>query len=339
MTRLPTVKRFVSNTDIRIYRIPCDVLPDLSGRVYLIAGAGPATLVDTGSGRGDSTRQVLEGIHTVRRDFGESIAAGDIHRILITHGHIDHFGGLAELAAKTNAQVAAHCLDAHLISAFEERALVRRKLLEAFLHQAGVAPRRQEELLAACGYVSHQRESVPVDLLLEDGAELDGLKFVHTPGHSPGHVCIAVGDVLLAGDHILARTVPQQWPESTAAYTGLGHYLESLEKVRRMGGFRVTLGGHEPPVRDLPARIDEIRLTHTRRLERLVDIVRRAPGPLTMDEMTTKMYSHQQGFFYMLALSDVGARVEYLYDRGHLAVANLDEVRRQKHPVYRYVAM
>jgi hypothetical protein len=46
--------------------------------------------------------------------------------------------------------------------------------------------------------------------------------------------------------------------------------------------------------------------------------------------------ARQQGFQAMLALTDVGARVEYLDQRGLLAIANLDEVDGDDSPVYRY---
>ena len=58
--------------------------------------------------------------------------------------------------------------------------------------------------------------------------------------------------------------------------------------------------------------------------------------PLSIDEMTTEMYSHQEGFYYMLAVTDVGARMEFLDQRGHLAIANPDEVERDGQRVYRY---
>ena len=164
--------------------------------------------------------------------------------------------------------------------------------------------------------------NAPVHFELSDAGRLDGMEFLHTPGHSPGHVCIAIGDVLLSGDHVLARTISQQWPESIAAYTGLGHYLDSLEKVRRKDGFNLALGGHEPPVRNPYKRIDEIRQVHLRRLDRVLQILRNAPHPLTIDEITERMYSRQKGYHALLALTDVGARVEYLDQRGQLAVAD-----------------
>ncbi|MFH1920777.1 MAG: MBL fold metallo-hydrolase [Planctomycetota bacterium] len=336
MPRLPVTKRFVSTSGARIYRIPCDVLPDLSGRVYLVLGAGPPTLVDTGSGEERAIRQVLAGLETVRTEFNEPVRPGDIERILITHAHIDHFGGLWELLRHTKAEVAVHALDRRRITAFAEREVLAHHALARFTKQAGVEPERQPEVLQAFAHASGNPRSVPVDFLLGDGEELDGLRIVHTPGHSPGHVCIAVGNVLLAGDHILARTVPWLWPESVAAYTGLGHYLDSLDKVLRLDGIEIALGGHEPPIRDVPKRIREIRETHLRRLDRVLDILEKAGRPLSVREITEQMYSSQKGFHAMLALTDVGARVEHLDQRGHLAIANVDEVDSQPDPVCRY---
>jgi glyoxylase-like metal-dependent hydrolase (beta-lactamase superfamily II) len=145
-----------------------------------------------------------------------------------------------------------------------------------------------------------------------------------------------VGDVLLCGDHILARTIPQQWPESIAAYTGLGHYLESLEKIRRMEGISVALGGHEPPIGSIRHRIGEIFAAHERRLHRLLDITARSLPAASMAEMTRRMYCRQRGFHELLALMDVGSRVEYLEQRGRLEIANLDDVRRGRHVPFRY---
>ena len=336
MPRMPAVKRFVSNTGVRVYRIPCEVLPNLTGRVYLLLGAGPPTLVDTGSGRGDSTRQVLDGLKTVRTEFGEPVRLRDVQRILITHAHIDHVGGLPQLAEQTGGEVAVHQFDQRVIAAYDERAVVTNRNMHCFLARAGLPVEERLPLLAAFGYARKRLPSVPVDFTLDDGQQLDGLRLIHTPGHSPGHVCIAAGDLLLAGDHILAQTISQQWPESTAAFTGLGHYLDSLEKVRQAGDFSVVLGGHEPPVRNVAERIDEIRTTHLRRLDRLLDVLQKAPHPLSIREISDQVYSRQKGFYALLALTDVGSRVEYLDQRGRLAIANLDEVEGEDNPVYRY---
>lgn len=336
MTQLPEIERFVSSTGVRIYRIPCQVFPSLLGYVHLLLGAGPPTLVDTGSGFQDSTKQVLAGLEAVHSRFGEAMQLADIGRIIITHGHIDHFGGLAELAALTKAEVAIHALDRRVLTAYEERVIVVTKALRVYLHRCGVPAEEQEALVEMYVFSKKHMHSVRVDRTLADGEELDGLRFVHAPGHCPGQVCIGVGDVLLSADHVLERTTPHQSPESIMPYTGLGHFLESLAKVRALTGFATVLGGHEGPFTDLHGRIDKIFASHQRKLDRVRSFLADADQALTIRELTRKTYPKTEGFHQLLALEEVGAHVEYLDQRGELAVDNLEEVERGDNPPLRY---
>src|SRR5689334_10796265 len=105
---LPATQRFVTSSGARIYRIACEAFPELVAFVHLVLDAGVPTLVDTGSGYGESNAQILAGLESVRSDFGESISLADIRRIIITHGHIDHFGGLPFFVEQTSAEVAVH---------------------------------------------------------------------------------------------------------------------------------------------------------------------------------------------------------------------------------------
>jgi glyoxylase-like metal-dependent hydrolase (beta-lactamase superfamily II) len=208
--------------------------------------------------------------------------------------------------------------------------------LNGFFRRAGIEEARRDELLKMSPYRWTAREDVAVGLPLEDGDELDGLRILHTPGHSPGHVCIGVGNVLLSGDHILSQTLPHLWPESAAAYTGLGHYLESLDKVDRTPGFELTLAAHEQVIHDVYGRIKTIRSAHRRRLERMLEMLRKTGRPLSIDEIARQSYPEVTSFRAVLAVTDVGSRVEYLHQRGQLTVANLDEIQRDETAVYRY---
>ncbi len=98
MTDLPAIERFVASTGQRIYRIPCEAFPNFIAYVYLVFDAGPLTLIDTGSGYGNCNAQVVAGLEAVRSEFGEPFQISDIRRILLTHGHIDHFGGAGAFA-------------------------------------------------------------------------------------------------------------------------------------------------------------------------------------------------------------------------------------------------
>jgi glyoxylase-like metal-dependent hydrolase (beta-lactamase superfamily II) len=336
MPAAPPIKRFLSNSGVRIYRIPCQVFETLSARVYLLIGAGPPTLLDAGSSLAASTQQILAGIEAVHDEFGESVWPADVRRIIVSHGHVDHVGGLPELLRTIPAEVAIHPLDRAAVASCREHVVASAVRLNAFFHRAGVDAARRSELLKMSPYRWTARENVPVGLPLEDGDELDGLRILHTPGHSPGHVCICVGNVLLSGDHILSQTLPHLWPETAAAYTGLGHYLESLAKIERTPGIECTLAAHEHVIHDVYGRIRTIRAAHRRRLDRMLELLRKAGRPLSIDEIARQSYPEVTSFRAVLAITDVGSRVEYLHQRGELTLANLDEIERDENAVLRY---
>ncbi len=336
MSALPPIERFQSSNGARIYRIPVEAFPGFIVYCYLVVEAGPPTLVDTGSGYGNSNEELLKGIEAVRSDFGETLDIRDIDRIIISHGHIDHFGGVAFMVEQTGAHVGIHQLDRRVLTAYEERVIVATKDLRVYMERAGVRPELLTKLIDMYGFSKKHVRSVTVEIDLDEDIELDGMQFIHTPGHCPGQVGILLGDVLLSADHILSRTTPHQAPESITHYTGLGHYLESLKKIQRTGGIRLALGGHEDPVTDVYARIDGIRASHQRKLERVLDTLQSANAPCTISDISKAMYPERSGYEVLLALEEVGAHVEYLYQHGRLAVCNLDEVEREPNPALRY---
>jgi glyoxylase-like metal-dependent hydrolase (beta-lactamase superfamily II) len=333
---LPPVERFESSNGVRIYRIPAEAFPDFIVYCYVLIGAGVPTLLDTGSGLGNSNDQVLAGLQSLKSDFGEPLAVKDIRRILISHGHIDHFGGVAFMVEQTGAEVGIFELDRRVLTNYEERVIVATKDLRVYLERAGVKDEYIGNLMEMYGFAKKHVRSVKVSINLNEDTPLDGMRFIHTPGHCPGQVCILIGDVLMTADHILSRTTPHQAPESITHYTGLGHYFEALRKVKQIEGVRLALGGHEDPIEDVYSRIDEIHASHERKLERVVDAIQSAGHPVTISDISRHMYPDRHGYDVLLALEEVGAHVEYLYQRGQLAVANLEEVEREYNPALLY---
>ena len=71
---------------------------------YLLPGP-PITLVDCGPKSSEAQAALEAGLRTAGVGFA------DIRRLIITHGHIDHFGLAATVAAAGGAEVCAHPLD------------------------------------------------------------------------------------------------------------------------------------------------------------------------------------------------------------------------------------
>lgn len=153
--------------------------------VYLVKDKGATyTLLDTGLP--GSEAPVLAYLKKAK------IEPTSVKRILITHLHRDHSGGLKRLVELTHARTFSHWIEA------------------AYLAQKppydgpGMPP----------------VEAVTVDETLKDGDAVDsggGLTVFHTPGHTPGHVCyyeserkiLFAGDLFFGHEDGLILTIPQ----------------------------------------------------------------------------------------------------------------------------------
>lgn len=160
----------------------------------LLVAEGRATLVDAG----------LPGVSTPLLAYlGEiGLTPQAIKRVIITHHHIDHVGGLPEIIALTEAEVWAHKEDASLIDGSTPRPAVPPERLEARL---ALLPAEAREAAAARMKQMAAVPGVPIDLRLVGGEELNllgGVQILHTPGHTAGHLVLYLpaASLLIAGD-------------------------------------------------------------------------------------------------------------------------------------------
>ncbi len=318
-----------------IYRFPVPAFSSLIAQIHIVDDGDRLTLVDTGSGMPDSNEGLLAGFAAIQEAHNPRVSLANLDAILLTHGHIDHFGGLPFVRQHSGAPAGIHILDRRVVSNHEERMVVAARRLETFLQSAGVPAARRENLMRVYLWAKGFYRSTPVEFLLDESEEAPGgFTVIHVPGHCPGQVCLRVDEVLLTADHVLARITPHQAPESITNNMGLDHYLRSLDRIAAEPDVRLALGGHEEPIADLPGRVAAIRQAHEERLERVLAI---CATPQSIAEISLALFGRVESYHVLLALEETGAHVEYLYQRGELIAANLEEIGSEREPVIRYV--
>lgn len=283
-------------------------------------------MVDVGSGFGDSNEQLEEGVARVSSDFEESVSWGDLTHVLITHAHIDHFGGLHFVRERTPAPIGIHELDLRVLAHYEQRLDITAHRLGSYLIEAGLDAEQCDEVMTLYLLNKQLFHSIMPDFTYRAcGMQIGPLRLIHVPGHCPGQVVLQIHDLLLSADHVLAGASPHQAPESLCSYTGLGHYLESLDRVQVFAGdVRLGLGGHEAPIHDLTGRIEVIRSLHRDRLDR---VLTQLDSPRTVAEIATELFPDAHGYHKLLALEETGAHVEFLLNHAAVEIANSSELR------------
>ncbi|MEJ5224527.1 MAG: MBL fold metallo-hydrolase [Anaerolineales bacterium] len=324
-----TFEQYHTASGAVIYRLPLEGLPRFWVYAYLVRVDGMTVLIDTGTGWVNANQGLEDGLAQA------GVQWGDLTHVLLTHGHIDHFGGLGYVRARAQAQVGIHELDVRNITHYEERIFVVDRRLERYLLEAGVPDERRAEMMRLYRLNKSMFTSQAVDFTYEaHGMRFGPFEFLHVPGHTAGHVIIRLHDVLFSGDHVLDGISPHQSPERLTLNTGLGHYLDSLNVLEAWGGqARLTFGGHNDPIADLPGRIRTLRQRHH---ERLAAILSAFEAPLTICEVADMLFPRVRGYDILLAIEETGAHVEYLYQRGLLRLANLPELESNPDAPLRY---
>lgn len=150
-----------------------------------------------------------------------------LERVLLTHSHFDHVGGLEEIYQTTSPDLYVHPM-------VREYLRLHRPPFPAFF-----------DALEKAGKMK----------LIQDGDVLDGappLRVIHTPGHTAADVCffdettgaLFSGDVVLPHRYKLGSTISK--PDEVCG----GRLQDKLDSLRKLLGLPVRhlFGGHAEPV-------------------------------------------------------------------------------------------
>jgi glyoxylase-like metal-dependent hydrolase (beta-lactamase superfamily II) len=301
-----------------IYKIELPIpFPLATTNVYLI-DESPRTLIDTGIKTEASFEALKKGVEEI------GVSLSSIERILVTHGHIDHYGQVKRLASLSGARIYIHPIEYGRI-----RSIIHSfGFLKSILLRNGVPQGVVNEAIFFMESAQNMADPLDEAFFLGDGDSIpfDSVtwKAVHCPGHSPGLLCFYRADkkILFTGDHLIKEitpnpvlTVPEGGPPFR--YPSLKHYLTSLEKIEKMD-LSLLLPGHGEEITDAEALIQKIFTHHRDRMDRIRSIL--SSGERTPFEIAMDLFPGVPPFEIFLGISEAVGHLDILREKGKVKV-------------------
>jgi glyoxylase-like metal-dependent hydrolase (beta-lactamase superfamily II) len=302
----------------KIYKIELPIpFPLKTMNVYFIDDS-PRTLVDAGI-KTEASFEILEkGLEAI--GFG----LNSIERILITHGHIDHYGQAKRLSSLSGAPIYIHPIEYGRI----------RSIIHSLGHLKSILLRNgtPEALVnQAIQYIeSAQSMADPLEeaFFLNDGDSISFKsmiwKTIHCPGHAPGLICFYWPEkkILFTGDHLLKKITPNpvlnvHGNRPPYRYPSLKEYLASLEKIEGLD-ISLLLPAHGEEVHDVKGLIQKIFAHHKERMDRVLFSL--SQGEKTPFEIAMDLFPGVPPFEIFLGISEAVGHLEILKEKGIVRV-------------------
>lgn len=267
----------------------------------------------------------------------------DIHTVIVTHSHPDHYGAAARLAKVARAELIAHetfqswssdlnpCIDPDHDHTDDEDPDELCLAHQSGSHngppwsqpmpwtsQTGMGALARTTAIKAFKPLIRRFAPPTPSRKLRTGEiiSLAGRDWIahHTPGHTPDHLCLLdpQENVLISGDHVLPTITPHIAGVGGGS-SPMASFLESLDQIAQLSSVKTVLPAHGHPFNNLVERVQEIRLHHEEHFETLKQASEKL-GWASVAELSHELFSRRNWGF--MAESETYAHLEHLRIEG-----------------------
>jgi len=267
--------------------------------IYILAGHD-GIIYDAGYGDKKSIRSFLKEFEEIKEFFKENNKPFEITRILVSHGHPDHFSGLKRLRKTLGLKIFLTRKTAGIIRNKKNF----RKSFDAdnyedyFIVKKGVKYRIWNflrnsfsnlffNLAYGLSYIDNP------DKIIDENTEIsiNGEKWqvFHSPGHAIDHISLYNEEkgVLLSGDNVLSSITTWLGPPNCS----IEDYIKSIKSIRKLSNLKIILAAHGTVIENPMERLNEILEHRRKRTQEVLDIIKEnSTNGIIVDDIIRRLY-------------------------------------------------
>lgn len=273
-----------------------------SENIYVIAGPD-GLIFDAGFGNKKVVKFFIKEINKIEQMYSENKEDFKIARILVSHGHPDHFAGLKRIKNSLGVKIVLTEKTADIIKnkksfmksfnadSYEDYLIIQkgfryriRSFLEKLMYSFFF------KRIYGLSFIANPDEIIKVNTEISINGE--NWKVFPSPGHAIDHISLYNEEkgVLLSEDNVLSKTTWLGPPNCC-----ISDYIESVETIQKLLNLKIILAAHGAIINNPRERTIEILKHRKERTQQVLDIIKEfTENGTSPDEIIQKLYPNKK---------------------------------------------
>jgi glyoxylase-like metal-dependent hydrolase (beta-lactamase superfamily II) len=273
-----------------------------SENVYIIAGPD-GLIFDAGFGNKKVVKFFIKEINKIEQLYRDNKEDFKITRIIVSHGHPDHFAGLKKIKNSLGVKIILTKKTADIIKnkksfmksfnsdSYEDYLIIQkgfRYRMRSFLEKLMFSFFFKR--IYGLSFIANPDEIIKVNTEISINGEY--WKVFPSPGHAVDHISLYNEEkgILLSGDNVLSKTTWLGPPNCNIV-----EYIKSIETIQKLPNLKIILAAHGALINNPRERIIEILKHRKERTQQVLDIVKEfTENGTSPDEIIQKLYPNKK---------------------------------------------
>ncbi len=309
--------------------------------IYILAGHD-GIVYDAGYGNRKTVKKFVKELNEIKKSYEENSKVFELTRILVSHGHPDHFSGLKRIRKALGVKVVLTEKTAEIIrnkknfgksfnaDNYKDHFIIKKGLgyrIRSFVQQ--LFSNFFFKQIYGLSFITDPDEIIAKNTHISINNE--NWKIIHSPGHAVDHISLYNEEkgVLLSGDNILNSMTTWLGPPNR----NIEDYNSSIDTIRKLHNLKIILPAHGSVIARPKERLTEILEHRKKRTQQVLDLIQNSSkNGISPDEILRRLYPTGKRMQFEIARGWVSLTIKMLESK-NLVKRNEEKKKIKFYPV------